>query len=653
MEVKEKNQKGKVIIGVALLLLLVMTIIGVTYAAFTFSKVGTTENAITTGAVTMIYTEGNNQITINNAMPMTEEVGKALSDENYVFDFTVDIKTGPKMPISYEVTAVKDASSTLENDDVRLYLQKSLDGMNYDNEVLEPSPYIPLEKDDEFGAKAGEMSMDVGTVSEKVIYYYRLRMWVDSSYELSSVSKSFTVKVNVYGKDGVYSNVEEDTSEANPPELIGDMIAVVYDEQADSWKKAEPVVNKWYNYDQQMWANAVTIKDSTKRATYKSAAVGTPIPIEDINTFMVWVPRYSYTLGNTYGYQIEGASTPSQATPGAFDIKFVGKSTTEMGSGQYTGDTPENYFTPSSFCWGDTCDDEATRKDSTNKELSGIWVGKFELTGTIENVSTIPNEKPLTRNNNAISKGVMAKFFTGIQNEMNGTNGLTKYGFSGNYDTHMIKNTEWGAFTYLSQSKYGKYGNKKYNGLEKEVTVNNCYIRTSSITGIGGDTVSAGPSTETCTTNTYETEKGQAASTTGNIYGIYDTSGGSLEFVMGNYNNYSGGSTSYNSGFSGPNKDGTTTTGEPFPSKRYYNLYTGSSNIKGDAMFPEIENFYNDNTYPIDSFRIWAARGGSAEDNRSVFIGDTGPFYCGSGNGAYSNGDSTFDSTRFVLIPAK
>ena len=36
-------------------------------------------------------------------------------------------------------------------------------------------------------------------------------------------------------------------------------------------------------------------------------------------------------------------------------------------------------------------------------------------------------------------------------------------------DTHMMKNSEWGAVAYLSQSKYGKYGNLDYEGREKEV----------------------------------------------------------------------------------------------------------------------------------------------------------------------------------------
>ncbi len=604
-----QKSKNKEVLSVALVLLLVMIIVGVTYAAFTFSKTGTVENVITTGAVTMIYTEGENKITINNAIPMTEEVGKTLSDENFIFDFTININIVGNTTISYEVTAEKDPSSTLANSEVRLYLQKSLDGTNYDEEVLQPSPYEPMEEDDEFGAKAGEMVLDVGSTNKTVMYYYRLRMWVDSSYELSDVAKTFTIRVNAYGKDGGY----KEKSNPNPPELVGDMIPVVYNEGSGSWQKSSTSKGSWYDYDSQKWANAVTIKDSTKRTAYKNASVGTAIPIEDINTFLVWIPRYSYTLGNSLGYQIEGADIPSQPTPGAFDIKFIKKNITNLGSGKYSGDTAENYFTPSSFCWGDTCDEEATRSDTGNIELSGIWVSKFEMTGTIEDISSIPNTTSLMNQN-------IANFFTGIQTVMNGESGLTNYGFNGNYDTHMIKNTEWGAFTYLSQSKYGKYGNINYSGTNKEVAINNC---SSYITGIGGDTVSASSSSTTCTTNTYEMEKGQAASTTGNIYGIYDTSGGAYEYIMGNSNNEIS-----NAGFSS------------MPARKYYNLYIEKTGIKGDATNADgTQYFYRDRDVLVNYSIPWAIRGGQYNDST-----DAGPF-----NFDRAYGYSGTGSTRFII----
>ena len=85
-------------------------------------------------------------------------------------------------------------------------------------------------------------------------------------------------------------------------------------------------------------------------------------------------------------------------------------------------------------------------------------------------------------------------------------------------DPHMVKNTEWGAVAFLSKSKYGKE--------TEEVYINNS---SDYITGNAGATASA--SWAPGTTNAYHTVAGQKASTTGNIYGAYDMSGGAWERV--------------------------------------------------------------------------------------------------------------------------
>ena len=77
-----------------------------------------------------------------------------------------------------------------------------------------------------------------------------------------------------------------------------------------------------------------------------------------------------------------------------------------------------------------------------------------------------------------------------------------------------------GAVAYLTHSQYGRNG--------KEVTINN---NSSYITGIAGDTETA--SSSSSTENTYNTSKGMKASTTGNIYGVYDLSGGAWEYTAG------------------------------------------------------------------------------------------------------------------------
>ncbi len=73
----------------------------------------------------------------------------------------------------------------------------------------------------------------------------------------------------------------------------------------------------------------------------------------------------------------------------------------------------------------------------------GIWVGKFEATGSINKVTIIPNTSSLR----SVTVG---QIFTACQGVK------TTYGLTG--DSHMIKNTEWEAVAYLVESKYGRNG---------------------------------------------------------------------------------------------------------------------------------------------------------------------------------------------------
>jgi len=102
---------------------------------------------------------------------------------------------------------------------------------------------------------------------------------------------------------------------------------------------------------------------------------------------------------------------------------------------------------------------------------------------------------------------------------MNKTNNPYKLSTSDSVvDPHMVKNSEWGAVAYLSKSKYGKE--------TEEVFINNS---TDYITGNAGNTANSGQGASI--TNAYNTGNGMKASTTGNITGIYDASGGTWEMV--------------------------------------------------------------------------------------------------------------------------
>ncbi len=393
---------------------------------------------------------------------------------------------------------------------------------------------------------------------------------------------------------------EDESLNGSTPEIIDGLIPIMYNETESTWEKADVVNGEWYDYSIRKWANAASVV-SSKREYYVDASPGTNIPLSDITSMLVWIPRYSYTIKDGLGYNGYGGSTVSIETPGAIDIKFASVDTLDTGSGTYTGSYAENYYTPAAFCWGDTCDDPDTRSDAGNTEVKGFWIAKFEASKVGDILYSKPNMKPMI--NMSISST-----FNYVQDLMNGVNGYNNYGYVGYVDAHLIKNTEWGAIAYLSQSKYGKYGNTDYTGANKEIYINNC---STYITGIGGSTPHQGSTTTTCYTNTYDTYYGMGASTTGNIYGVYDMVGGTFDRVMGILLDSNGQFI--------PDLSGFTT----MPEGRYINVYPSGkytigdvSPIKGDAL-TETLYFYEDRYLGDPRFSAsyygyhWIYRGGS------------------------------------------
>ena len=280
----------------------------------------------------------------------------------------------------------------------------------------------------------------------------------------------------------------------------------------------------------------------------------------------VWIPRYEYKIPALHS-----------STAQEISINFLlGTPTTST----------EGYTVHPAFTFGIT-------------QLTGIWVAKFEASGVTSAVTIKPDVISL-RN---ITVGTM---FTACRNmEINNIYG---WGTSGiGVDTHLSKNIEWGAVAYLSQSIYGK---------KSEIWIN---PDSTYKTGRAGTSVSA-----TSTTSTYSynnTTYGVNASTTGNIYGIYDMSGGASEYVSGYNNVYTDGNFSSWIGTSLYNAD--------IKYKDTYVSYASCSTKKGDAV-------YETSSYNSDS------QGTSwYKDYSYMYNNTTGPYYlqylCARG-GSYSNG---------------
>ena len=404
----------------------------------------------------------------------------------------------------------------------------------------------------------------------------------------------------------------------NDPNLLNDSLTpVVYDETKESWVVAN-IYSSWYDYSKQEWANAVILNSGVTKNVGDTVIVPTETSeTSEVKAMLVWIPRFEYKITGTYGTHLDGTAG-TKDLPGQIEVKFIPKS-------QTTADS--NYILHPAFTWDDNSDGVIV----DSEHISGIWVGKFETTGTGDEPTILPNITSL-RNQN-----ISTQFNTSLKLK----NYLSTVGTT---DSHMAKNSEWGAVAYLSQSIYGKYGNSNYTGANKEIYKNDS---SSKYTGrSSGKYPQSGSSTSGACLYNNITDRGSGtgscgggASTTGNITGIYDMSGGSHEYVMGYLTTASttwGASSSSNyAGFT-----------EASASK-YYDAYTGitattacSGGICYGHALSETWGWYNDAAYFVSASNPWFGRGGNYYS-----ITSAGMFYS-----YYSNGDASGDSFRSVFL---
>ena len=200
------NNKRQLLLSIGLVLILVLMIVGISYAAFKFVGLGTKPNTITTGAITMEYTESTNTISMNNALPTTDATGKVRLTKGEYFDFTLSGTIKGSENINWEIAAedVTTATKKIDGKYIKLYLT-SLDENNNETEVMAPKVYTTESTENTYtGRPTNMMSLAKGTTSTSFSTKYRLRMYVDESYnpQGDGGNLAFSIKINAYGKTG-------------------------------------------------------------------------------------------------------------------------------------------------------------------------------------------------------------------------------------------------------------------------------------------------------------------------------------------------------------------------------------------------------------------------------------------------------------------
>ena len=600
-----KNTKNiKLIISI---IGIVCLLIGVSYATYSFILQGNREHQVNIGSLILQYEETNN-INITSDSVKTDEEG--INSTNS-FNFSVSVNNTTNKNIDYNVYLTVYSEYIDNVSFAKVYLENTTLNMTYG-----PSKISDLAK---YKYDNSYFLCSSGFSNTTETHNYVLKSWIADKKTVIDSGTTHQTTLGSSIKFKISVETISDTSGASVPVLASNMIPVYYD--GTTWRKADSTNSnwnyKWYNYTNKMWANAVTVTE-TSRSTYLSAELGTEISMDDINTMWVWIPRFSAVTPSNY-------NGGTKEAPGAIDVTFVDNETSAHDA----------------FTFG-------------TKNLSGFWYAKFETSHTTLASNIKKNNLGCTTETCSNANGIIIKpnvtslGYNNVSNFFYASRSMEQssnsFGFvSSEVDTHMSKNNEWGAVAYLTQSIYGRCTSSTSC---TEVGINN---NSSYITGYGAP---AG-SDDTITNGAYNTDLGKDASTTGNIYGIYDMSGGPYEYVMGVYTdgtqNWSGYNETKNSGFTGMLNDGTTYSGVAYPESKYYNSYTNT----GDSVSPvtnytndmqhaliETKGWYSDSANFVRSNSPWFMRGGYCSGSSSA-----GVFYFN-----YYNGNAhSFNSVRLVI----
>ena len=325
------------------------------------------------------------------------------------------------------------------------------------------------------------------------------------------------------------------TETPNKPALDNTMVPVYYDETNSVWKVCSDTDTyydetnsvwkvcsdtdtiNWYKYEAEdvskagteagdthknKWANVMLtdlIQVEKDGITYNTEAIKTKLTDNKLDelvgatvitegSMLVWIPRYAYRI--TYYSEASKTTIVGYSDSRGF-VDTDGKTpsdmetpTTSINVNGTIGTTNYEYYRPHP-----AFETDLNQGGWSNKRITGIWVGKFEATGTTGEVTTLSNTV-------ALKNQTIGTLWNSLKNNLKAR---TK-------ESHMMKNSEWGACSYLAESKFGRN--------EVPITKNG---NTSYYTG----------------DRDYKNNEKQKQSTTGNIYGVYDTVGGILEYVAG------------------------------------------------------------------------------------------------------------------------
>ena len=393
----------------------------------------------------------------------------------------------------------------------------------------------------------------------------------------------------------------------NAPALDNTMVPVKYNTETKNWNVCSKDDAEWYNYAAQSsttesggsskWANVMLTDDiivEKEGTTYDTSAIKDLLTSNSLQTIvgatvttegsmLVWVPRYAYRItyksssGDVLGYSdSRGIVTKDGKTPSSYQTP-----TTSINVNGSIGSTKYEYYRPHPAFETDL------DQGGWSSRLTGIWVGKFEATGSTSEVT-------VKSSLSSLRSQTIGTFWQSAKDNF-------KAKTSG---SHMMKNSEWGAVAYLTESKYGRNTTAVTRNTDSGY-----YTGGASTVGAYKDNI--------------------LQSTTGNVYGIYDTVGGAYEYVasyIANNQMEYGHQFASNAGTLGSKNDKKEST-------KYATVYKYNTTLDSDQNNYDLNlnKVFGDGTTETstsgDSTSSWHSAGSSFTGTYNPFFGRGGHYH--------------------------
>ena len=281
------------------------------------------------------------------------------------------------------------------------------------------------------------------------------------------------------------------------------------------------------------------------------------VTIDGVDSYFVWIPRYAYRIiyFDTETHKNEyraGTLTEEEALSKGYIVGY----SDARGLVDEEGKTPNDMQEPvTSIAVGEkklrthpAFETDLSQGGWSNK-LEGIWVAKYEVSQSGETIKSVAGVSSYT------NKTIGDMYDLG-------------YAYDREKESHLMKNSEWGAVAYLTESKYGR------NGTAVSRNSSSSYY-------------TAGGSGATPLTNKLQ-------STTGNEYGIFDTVGGAYEYVAGYI---ADSSRNYGNSFASNNPNDDNAKNDKTESTQYATVYhMATSNSLTDNYNLNINKIFGDAT---------------------------------------------------------